>query len=132
MMTLVLLPSIIASQFMLDVLPQKGGNLMEIAIVVFFGALFGWISIGFWTALYGFYTLTRKEERFKVTHLPEGQEYPPIDESARTAIVMPICEEPVERVFAGLHYWQLGDRSEERRVGKECHMSCRSRWSPYH
>jgi hypothetical protein len=23
-------------------------------------------------------------------------------------------------------------RSEERRVGKECHTSCRSRWSPYH
>ena len=24
------------------------------------------------------------------------------------------------------------DRSEERRVGKECAMECRSRWSPYH
>ena len=23
-------------------------------------------------------------------------------------------------------------RSEERRVGKECRMPCRSRWSPYH
>src|SRR3546814_5286594 len=29
---------------------------------------------------------------------------------------------------------QLGqrDRSEERRVGKECVSTCRSRWSPYH
>ena len=26
----------------------------------------------------------------------------------------------------------LGERSEERRVGKECHVVCRSRWSPYH
>ena len=26
----------------------------------------------------------------------------------------------------------LGDRSEERRVGKECQSTCRSRWSPYH
>src|SRR3546814_20528863 len=25
----------------------------------------------------------------------------------------------------------LGDRSEERRVGKECVRTCRSRWSPY-
>jgi len=25
-----------------------------------------------------------------------------------------------------------GDRSEERRVGKECCLVCRSRWSPYH
>ena len=24
------------------------------------------------------------------------------------------------------------DRSEERRVGKECDIPCRSRWSPYH
>ena len=24
------------------------------------------------------------------------------------------------------------DRSEERRVGKECRLLCRSRWSPYH
>src|SRR3546814_4088255 len=26
----------------------------------------------------------------------------------------------------------LGHRSEERRVGKECVSTCRSRWSPYH
>ena len=25
-----------------------------------------------------------------------------------------------------------GGRSEERRVGKECWITCRSRWSPYH
>ena len=24
------------------------------------------------------------------------------------------------------------ERSEERRVGKECYALCRSRWSPYH
>ena len=27
---------------------------------------------------------------------------------------------------------ELADRSEERRVGKECIAVCRSRWSPYH
>ena len=26
----------------------------------------------------------------------------------------------------------LSMRSEERRVGKECVSTCRSRWSPYH
>ena len=26
----------------------------------------------------------------------------------------------------------IRDRSEERRVGKECLRLCRSRWSPYH
>ena len=31
-------------------------------------------------------------------------------------------------------YLKAGDRarSEERRVGKECEVPCRSRWSPYH
>ena len=29
-------------------------------------------------------------------------------------------------------YWSRRWRSEERRVGKECTVVCRSRWSPYH
>ena len=37
----------------------------------------------------------------------------------------------------GIGDWGLGpipnpQRSEERRVGKECASMCRSRWSPYH
>ena len=28
--------------------------------------------------------------------------------------------------------WKYLQRSEERRVGKECLRLCRSRWSPYH
>src|SRR3546814_1172965 len=36
-----------------------------------------------------------------------------------------------ESVF-GLPYEQALWRSEERRVGKECVSTCRSRWSPYH
>ena len=28
--------------------------------------------------------------------------------------------------------WIAQQRSEERRVGKECSLTCRSRWSPYH
>src|SRR3546814_13770154 len=31
-----------------------------------------------------------------------------------------------------LAYTFRPDRSEERRVGKECVSTCRSRWSPYH
>src|SRR3546814_14451760 len=40
---------------------------------------------------------------------------------------------------SGRHCWNAGiflcsakTRSEERRVGKECVSTCRSRWSPYH
>src|SRR3546814_19420448 len=35
----------------------------------------------------------------------------------------------VPALVAGTHWHQ---RSEERRVGKECVSTCRSRWSPYH
>src|SRR3546814_9530556 len=35
-----------------------------------------------------------------------------------------------------VHHWDptthIPGRSEERRVGKECVSTCRSRWSPYH
>src|SRR3546814_7620970 len=30
------------------------------------------------------------------------------------------------------HHEEFRKRSEERRVGKECVSTCRSRWSPYH
>src|SRR3546814_3784236 len=32
----------------------------------------------------------------------------------------------------GREQWLHQDRSEERRVGKECVSTCRYRWSPYH
>jgi len=100
---LVLIPSVIAGEFMLDVLPQKGNTLLEEGIALCFGALFGWISIGFWTATLGFLLLIGRRERFAITRPPaDGSQGAQIDAAARTAIVMPICEEPVPRVFAGL------------------------------
>src|SRR3546814_20532846 len=38
------------------------------------------------------------------------------------------CEYATDRLFA----MRYASRSEERRVGKECVSTCRSRWSPYH
>ena len=35
-------------------------------------------------------------------------------------------------VITGLSGSGKSSRSEERRVGKECAIVCRSRWSPYH
>jgi membrane glycosyltransferase len=101
LLILVLIPSIIASGFMVNVIPHGGSTWLGAAIVVFFGALFGWISIGFWTALLGFYTLVGRPDRFAITHRKEDHDgaFAP---GGRTAIVMPICAEPVDRVFAGL------------------------------
>src|SRR3546814_17027520 len=35
-------------------------------------------------------------------------------------------------LLAALYQPAIFERSEERRVGKECVRTCRSRWSPYH
>jgi membrane glycosyltransferase len=99
---LVLIPSLVASGSMANLLPHQGSVPLEVAIVVCFGALFGWISIGFWTAAAGWITLLRRRDPFRIT-CPDRDPSPaqPLG-GARTAVVMPICDEPVERVFAGL------------------------------
>ena len=42
-----------------------------------------------------------------------------------------LSQEEIEEIFRAMHTIK-GSRSEERRVGKECRIGCRSRWSPYH
>jgi membrane glycosyltransferase len=69
-------------------------------LLVLFAILFGWVSAGFWTAMAGFLLLLIDRDRFAVSRsVPEPA---PIDPQARTAIIMPICNENVARVFAGL------------------------------
>src|SRR3546814_10187645 len=41
-------------------------------------------------------------------------------------------EQIPESLRSGFSLECFEDRSEERRVGKECVSTCRSRWSPYH
>ena len=43
-------------------------------------------------------------------------------------VLLGIAQGRTNKEIAG----ELGIRSEERRVGKECMVQCRSRWSPYH
>src|SRR3546814_1942440 len=38
----------------------------------------------------------------------------------------------VQRLMHQAASFHVRQRSEERRVGKECVSTCRSRWSPYH
>src|SRR3546814_7488393 len=50
-----------------------------------------------------------------------------------SALIWPISKRNQETNGRyGRFYLHDQDRSEERRVGKECVSTCRSRWSPYH
>ena len=59
-------------------------------------------------------------------------------EAANPGITVDLLSGPYastkEQLFAGAAAGTMSDveRSEERRVGKECRLLCRSRWSPYH
>ena len=72
----------------------------QTSILILFGILFCWVSAGFWTALMGFLELLTGHDKYRISGKSAGNE--PIPKSARTALVMPICNEDVPRVFAGL------------------------------
>ena len=68
----------------------------------------------------------------------------------KKVLITPVSAEDLKDIHIGDIVWLDGDlmtcrdvahrrlveygreRSEERRVGKECSVTCRSRWSPYH
>lgn len=135
---LILSSSFFASLRMADVLPHGGTKKLEVAIVVVFAILFAWISIGFWEAMVGLFTLMRGKDRFAVqerkgwgpgpTEMP-GTPLPP------SAILFPISNEEVGRVFAGIrstyesllatgeiepfHFFVLSDSSDPDRWVEE-------------
>src|SRR3546814_14583420 len=52
---------------------------------------------------------------------------------AKTFAAMNVLMLPTQTLFiCDTHVNEDPDRSEERRVGKECVSTCRSRWSPDH
>ena len=60
----ILLPTIMATRYMAGILPYKGTTFVEAALVTVFGILFAWISIGFWTAMLGFFVLIPRKTPF--------------------------------------------------------------------
>jgi len=82
------------------ILPYHGEQPLELAILCVSTILFAWVSLGFWTALSGFVLLCFGGDRHAIT--ASASAGAPIPPDARTAIVMPIRNEHVARVFAGL------------------------------
>jgi len=89
-----------ASSYVASVLPYKGETPLELAIVIVYSILFAWISVGFWTAVMGCFTLLRRYDRFAVSHALSSSE--PTPSTVRTAVLFPVCNEETPRVMAGV------------------------------
>ncbi len=89
----------IATWFLADLLWRNGITTVEVAVLVLFVILFAHIAAGFCTALVGFYVINRGGDSSEIAEtLPPGEDSP----LASTAIVMPVFNEDVSRVFEGL------------------------------
>lgn len=101
LLVLILVPSFVASQFMIEVLPKGGSTYLELIILVAFSTLFGWISIGLWVSVFGFFSLLRGVDRYAITRDLSESDLSLVRQT-RTAVIMPIYGENVARVSAGL------------------------------
>ena len=61
-----------------------------------------------------------------------GNANPQLAQEIADYLGMRLGQAEVSQFSDGEIFVQISERSEERRVGKECSLTCRSRWSPYH
>jgi membrane glycosyltransferase len=98
LMALTLGSAAVAATALVQARPLTGG-VLPVLQVVLFTLLFAWVAAGFVTAVMGFVVLLRGDKQMlsyaKVARHPLGND-------ASTAVIMPICNEHVPTVFAGL------------------------------
>ena len=100
LLALVIFGAVVGTQAMAEILPERGATLAERGLLVLFGILYAWISAGFWTGVMGAWMLV--VGRGPLMRRMARRPLRPLDDAARTAIVMPICNEHVPTVFGGL------------------------------
>ncbi len=91
----------LASWFMADLFWRNDEKIrgLEWPLLILFVILFTQIAVGFVTALLGFYVINRGGDRHRITSTIKTDEDTPL---ASTAIIMPVFNENVSRVFEGL------------------------------
>jgi membrane glycosyltransferase len=88
----------LATWFMADILWRNGLNGIEIPLLILFPILFAHVAAGFCTALLGLYVLNRGGDSSRIT---ATRGFSRRCSLASTAIVMPVFNEDVSRVFEG-------------------------------
>jgi membrane glycosyltransferase len=97
---LVLTQTTLATWSLARTFPRPALTGLDIATVTVFAILWAWISFGFWTAVSGFCVLWRSGRRSASDgpdHEGDGAAL-----RTRTAVLIPICNEDVRRIFAGV------------------------------
>ncbi len=89
----------VATWFMADLLWRNGLHGVEIALLALFVSLFAHVAAGFCTAMVGFYVINRGGDSSRLTATLPNADTAPL---ASTAIVMPVFNEDVSRVFEAL------------------------------
>lgn len=113
LLVLVLCCAMVGTDYMAEVLPNHGNSWVEQGVLVLFALLFAWISAGFWTAVMGAVVMLAQPHRWAERAAALAGR--PRDPTCRTAIIMPICNEDVATVFAGLRStWESLEASGRR------------------
>jgi membrane glycosyltransferase len=96
---LVLAAAALAAMLLVQAQPLQGWEPARLVQLALFTLLFAWVAAGCVTAVMGWHVL-RRGDRHALRHADVAHDT--IGPDARTAIVMPICNEQVSVVFAGL------------------------------
>ena len=94
--------TVVATVWLAQMLPAAEGwgqQSLRVAQIGLFSLLFAWVSAGFATALMGFVVHLRGDRHALSA---DAVRHRPLPDDARTALIMPICNEHVPTVFAGL------------------------------
>ena len=89
----------LATTLFTDLQPDYHNVYLQYGQATLFALLSAWVVTGFMTAMMGFYVLVRGD---KHSLSSKKVQHHTLDPATRTAIIMPICNEDVRTVFAGL------------------------------
>jgi membrane glycosyltransferase len=96
---LTVISTALATTLFADLQPDYDNAYLQYGQATLFALLSAWVVTGFMTAMMGFYVLVRGD---KHSLSAQKVQHHTLDPATRTAIIMPICNEDVRTVFAGL------------------------------
>lgn len=98
-MLIAVLSTVLAAWLFTDAQPAEGNTWLRGLHTVLFVVLSAWVVTGFVTALMGAWVMLFGD---KASISAASVRHQPMNPEARTAVIMPICNEDVATVFAGL------------------------------